>query len=52
MGKEHEVLQAAQDGNLSKLESLFTQRQSKVFAGYSNVCLRLCQHLSVAPLLN
>lgn len=33
MGKEHEVLQAAQDGNLSKLESLFTQRQSKVFAG-------------------
>ena len=30
MGKEHDILQAAQTGNLAKLEALLTQK-SKVF---------------------
>ena len=33
MKKELEVLQAAEAGNVAKLEALFEQRQSKVLAG-------------------
>jgi len=33
MGKETDIFQAAQDGNLSKLESIFSQKTSKVFSG-------------------